>query len=254
MARYRSFLFPEAVLKGDTILLDERESHHLARVFRAKEGEAIEVLDGRGICYCGTIRSVHPKEVRVSIESERREPVTRPRVLLLQSEPKPKAMDIILRMATEIGVSAIQPILTDQGEHPQFKREKRLLTMIEACKQCGLSYVPELHETCHLNDWLRSNDQRGKTLRLVASLEASSLPLLSVLQEFPENLEEIVVAVGPAGDFSAAEYALLRSSGFVAVRLGANVLRVETAVAYTLSIIDQVVRYPRSIAKEMNPD
>ncbi|HBM85832.1 MAG TPA: 16S rRNA (uracil(1498)-N(3))-methyltransferase, partial [Opitutae bacterium] len=69
-----------------------------------------------------------------------------PRVTLLQSMTKPKPMDLILRMATEIGASVIQPLITDQGERGQVKLDKWQLTMIEACKQCGLSFVPQLVE------------------------------------------------------------------------------------------------------------
>ncbi len=242
MTRYRSFLFPEAVLKDDVILLDSRESHHLARVFRAKKGETIEVLNGKGTRYSGTIQSVGAKAVSVLVDSVRTVPVVTPRTVLLQSESRTKSMDLVLRMATEIGVSAIQPIFTEQGEHSRRNREKRLLVMIEACKQCGLSYVPELYEPCNLQDWLRSNTVQSRTLRLVASLEDGSQPLLSVLQASSGELDAIFVAVGPAGDFSDSEYELLRQNAFSPVRLGANVLRVETAVAYVLSTIDQAVR------------
>ena len=241
MAKYRSFLFPEAAVEENIVSLDERESHHLARVFRAKTGETVEVLDGKGTHYFGEIQSISAKKVSVSVGSVKTVPVAKPSVLLLQSESKTKSMDLVLRMATEIGVSAIQPVFTDQGEHQKRKREKRMLVMIEACKQCGLSHVPKLYEPCHLLDWLRLNSQEDKVLRLVASLEAGSRPLLTILEE-SHNLDEVVVAVGPAGDFSSSEYECLRSSGFKAIRLGSNVLRVETAVAYILSVVDQVVR------------
>lgn len=242
MPRYRSFLFPDAILESGVIHLEGRESHHLARVFRARVGETIEVLDGKGTHYIGTIHSVDAKAVSISIESVKTVPAASPRVVLLQSESKAKSMDIVLRMATEIGISAVQPIFTEQGEHLQRKHEKRLLVMIEACKQCGLSHLPELYESCSLRDWLQSNAFRSNTLRLVASLEDASRPLLSVLKESSDKLEELVVAVGPAGDFSSSEYELLRENGFKAVRLGANVLRVETATAYILSVVDQAVR------------
>ena len=246
MAQYRSFLFPEATVEKDFILLDSRESHHLARVFRATKGETIEALDGKGTHYFGRIQSVSPKAVSITVEAIQSVPVARPSILLLQSESKAKSMDLVLRMATEIGVSAIQPVFTDQGEHQKRKLEKRVLTMIEACKQCGLSYLPELHESCHLKDWLQSNPQKSKTLRLVASLEDNSRPLVNVLKESPDIPDEIVIAIGPTGDFSDSEYEGLRSNGFKAIQLGANVLRVETAVAYSLSIIDQIARICRT--------
>ena len=243
MKRYRSFLFPEARFEGDVVFLDDRESHHLTRVLRAKEGEVVELLDGKGVRYTGIIQSLNPREVKVAVTSVESTPVAEPRVVLLQSESKAKSMDLVLRMATEIGVSAIQPVFTEQGTHAQRRREKRLLVMIEACKQCGLSHLPELQEPLSLGDWLRWNVPRGRVLRLVASLDEGSEPLLKVLgATSPEGLDEVVIAVGPAGDFSKAEYALLRENGFKGVRLGANVLRVETAVAYILSVVDQVVR------------
>lgn len=241
MARYRSFLFPEATVGEGFLILDARESHHLVRVFRAKVGATIEVLDGKGTRYLGVIEVANGKAVRVAVESVETMPMLRPRVTLLQSIPKGKAMDMILRMATEIGASVIQPVLTDQGEHGQPKMEKWRLTTIEACKQCGLSYVPELLEPCSLRDWLQATPVADGTLRIVASLEDGSRPLLETLTT-EGSLDEVVVAVGPAGDFSVAEYDQLRESSFKAVRLGANVLRAETAAAYILSVVDQATR------------
>ncbi len=241
MARYRSFLFPEATVGEGFLILDARESHHLVRVFRAKVGATIEVLDGKGTRYLGTIEVANGKAVRVAVETVETVPVPSPRVTLLQSVPKGKAMDLILRMATEIGASVIQPVFTDQGEHGAPKMEKWQLTVIEACKQCGLSYVPQLSEPCRLKDWLEASPIQDGVLRVVASLEAGSRPLLETVQA-AGVLDEVVVAVGPAGDFSVAEYAGLRDAGFKAVRLGANVLRAETAAAYILSVVDQATR------------
>lgn len=241
MAQYRSFLFPEATVGEGFLILDARESHHLVRVFRAKVGATIEVLDGKGTRYLGTIELAAAKAVRVAVESVKRQAALVPRVTLLQSVAKGRAMDLILRMATEIGASVIQPVFTDQGEHGAQKMEKWQLTMIEACKQCGLSYVPDLVEPCRIGDWLQSNPDTGGSLRIVASLEEGSRPLLETLKT-AGLFDEVVVAVGPAGDFSIAEYELLRASGFNAVRLGANVLRTETAAAYILSVVDQAAK------------
>lgn len=242
MAVYRAYLFPEASVGRDCLILDARESHHLVRVLRAAAGARIEVFDGLGSCYLGRIEVATVKGVRVAIESVEATPVPMPRIRLLQALPKTKAMDLILRMATEIGAAVIQPVFTDQGEHRQPKLEKWHLTMIEACKQCGLRHVPKLLEPLSLQDCLEAmNPPGGRSLRVVASLEAGSRPLLEVLNT-ASQCDEIIVAVGPAGDFSAAEYQLLRESRFNAVRLGANVLRSETAAAYLLSVVDQAMR------------
>ena len=300
MPRYRSFLFPEASVGAESLTLDARESHHLVRVLRAKVGETVAVLDGAGACYLGRIAEANGKAVRVDVDSVERAPLQKPQVTLLQSIPKGKTMDIILRMATEIGAARVQPVFTDQGEM-LIKGERLLskvakwrLTMIESCKQCGVSYLPELAAPLALSDWLAAHLSaggrvsppaaafpggrvsppaaafpggrvsppaaafpRGRVsppaadaasatgcagiLRVVASLEAGSRPLREVL-EAAGAVDEVVVAVGPEGDFTPAEYVALSEAGFLPVRLGANVLRAETAAAYILSVVDQCSR------------
>lgn len=244
MARYRSFLFPEASVEEGSIVLDSRESHHLVRVLRAKVGERVEVLDGSGRRYFGSIASADSKAMQIQVESEEFAPVQTPRVTLLQSMPKGKTMDLILRMATEIGAAAIQPVITDQGEvqikgaRLLGKMEKWRLTMIESCKQCGLAYLPVLCAPVSIADWLRDHEDGKGCLKIVASLEEGSRPLAETLRS-AGALNEVVVAVGPEGDFTAEEYAALSAAGFKHVRLGANVLRAETAAAYILSVVDQ---------------
>lgn len=249
MARYRSFLFPEASREAGSLTLDVRESHHLVRVLRAKVGETVEALDGQGARYLGRIAEANGKAVRIDVDSVERVEEPMPRVTLLQSIPKGKSMDLILRMATEIGAARVQPVFTDQsdvqikGERLLSKLEKWRLTMIESCKQCGLGYLPELSAPVSLGEWLAANSSTTGTLRIVASLEAGSRPLIDTLGTAAE-LSEVVVAVGPEGDFSAAEYAVLNEAGFLPVKLAANVLRAETAAAYILSVVDQCVRKP----------
>lgn len=244
MAGYRAFLFPEAIVEGDSLRLDPRESHHLIRVLRAKVGDSVEVLDGRGSVYPGRITLADSKQVVLDLGVVRREAQPSCRVTLLQSIPKGKTMDLILRMATEIGASSVQPVFTRhgevqiRGERLHSKVEKWGSTLIEACKQCGLPHLPDLSMPVSLDAWIAGHSVSGGELRLVASLEGGSRPLCEVLAGKGE-VQAVVVAVGPEGDFSEKEYAALREAGFQSVRLGANVLRSETAAAYILSVVDQ---------------
>ncbi|MGJ8653710.1 MAG: RsmE family RNA methyltransferase [Opitutaceae bacterium] len=244
MARYRSYLFREATVGEGFLILDGRESHHLVRVFRAREGESIEVLDGRGKRYLGTVEIANGKGARIAVDEIIETARTGPEITLLQSMPKGKTMDLILRMATEIGATSIQPIFTDQGDVQMkgdrllSKFEKWRITMIEACKQCGLSHLPSLEVPEQLSAWLEQTPESDASLRIVASLEEGSRPLVDVLSE-AKDVQSVVVAIGPEGDFTLSEYTALREHGFKSVRLGANVLRAETAAAYILSVVDQ---------------
>lgn len=249
MAAYRAFLFPDAIVAGDSLTLDVRESHHLVRVLRARVDDCVVVLDGRGRRYTGSIVTADVKGVGMKVDAvEQLEPPAC-RLTLLQSIPKGKTMDLILRMATEIGATSVQPVFTDQGEvqiqgeRLASKVEKWRTTMIESCKQCGLAYLPELAAPVALRDWLGVHTVAAGDLRVVASLEAGSRPLLNVL-EGAGTVAEVAVAVGPEGDFSKGEYAALREAGFRPVRLGTNVLRSETAAAYMMSVVDQSLIQP----------
>lgn len=247
MAGYRSFLFSDASFSDEALVLDARESHHLIKVLRARQGDSVEVLDGAGRKYRGTISDANAKAAGIKVEEVVESELSNPRVTLLQSITKGKTMDLVLRMGTEIGAACIQPIFTNHGEvqikgdRLSSKVEKWELTMIEACKQCGLPFLPKLGEPCALTDWLGVNEGKSGQLRIVASLEEGSRPLGNVLQDCA-GVEEVVVAVGPEGDFSSAEYEALRRHGFRPVRLGANILRAETAAAYLLSVVDQHYR------------
>ena len=244
MAGYRSFLFSEASVLKDSLQLDGRESHHLIKVLRAKVGNTVDVLNGRGTIYRGRIKEAHSKAVIVKIEDRVESSQSIPKVTLLQSITKGKTMDLVLRMGTEIGAACIQPIFTNHGEvqikgdRLRSKVEKWEMTMIEACKQCGLPFLPKLGIPCSLDEWREESPSSGSALRIVASLEDGSRPLGQLLKDFG-HVEEVVVAVGPEGDFAPVEYQALADSGFRPVRLGENILRAETAAAYILSVVDQ---------------
>jgi 16S rRNA (uracil1498-N3)-methyltransferase len=247
MSNFRAFLFPEAVLGTDYAILEARESHHLVRVFRAKAGDQIELLDGNGARYLGSIEDANAKGVRISIVKKAIEAARQPQVTLVQAVPKGKAMDLILRMATELGVAAIQPIFTAQGEvqlsaeRLKSKCEKWRLGMVEACKQCGLAWLPELRTPMSFEAWQNSREtSREVPLRLLASLEAGAPALIDRLRAATIPSTGIEVLVGPEGDFSVEEYRILKSMNSQSVRLGSNVLRAETAAAYILSVLDQV--------------
>ncbi|HBO57307.1 MAG TPA: hypothetical protein DD622_02600, partial [Opitutae bacterium] len=142
MAAYRSFLFPQAELREGYLVLDPRESHHLVRVFRARESANVEVLDGMGTCFKGRLVTADAKAARIEIDSLERVEKARIAVTLVQAVPKGKAMDLILRTATQIGVSVVQPVFASHGEvfitgaRLESKLDKWRLAMIEACKQC----------------------------------------------------------------------------------------------------------------------
>jgi 16S rRNA (uracil1498-N3)-methyltransferase len=167
------------------------------------------------------------------------------RITLAQGVPKGKTMDWILEKATELGVARVVPLITRRtvvqcGEDGERKRLKWARTVLEACKQCGQNWMPEVSAPCSLEAFLR--DRLGGGVLVAGSLATVSRPLIRLLERLPE---ELVLLVGPEGDFSPEEMELLRGAGCLEASFGPLVLRSETAAVFGLSAIAAVAHAGR---------
>ncbi len=231
-----------------TLTLSKDESFHLAKVLRARAGEAISVFDGKGKTFSGKILGGDAKALTVSVESRACVPAPRCRLALAQAMPKGSLMDDVVRQATEIGAARIFPLASARSEvkldakRAEHKLERWRAIAVEACKQCGNAFVPEIFPVMTPEAFFRTQlPQRGNALWITASLEAGTRSCTEIARERAGNPpEEILWLVGPEGDFSPEEYALARESGCVPARLGDNVLRAVTAAIYTLAAGDQM--------------
>jgi 16S rRNA (uracil1498-N3)-methyltransferase len=216
--------------------LNREEIHHLVRVRRVRTGETIEILNGRGDILTCTVEQVSGKELELTITELQKtvpEPVRRH---LLVALPKGKTFPTLLHKAVELGVSEITPLLTENSEVPPSRADRKSdrweSVLVEAVKQSGNAWMPLLNVPTRLPEVLKNPNRGG--LRLCAALQQGSLPLLEVLEKsYPES-GDIEVFVGPEGDFSEKEYALLHQSGCHFVTLGQVVLKVETAASLVM--------------------
>jgi 16S rRNA (uracil1498-N3)-methyltransferase len=155
--------------------------------------------------------------------------------------PKGKTMELIVQKAVELGVSAIQPLVTEhtvvrvEGKDAVRKGGKWQRVALEACKQCGQNLLPLVHAPAGFGSWLseRGGERRG----IMASLAEGARPFREVIAELPDGVDELDVLIGPEGDFSAGETTAAVESGFQPVTLGVITLRVETAVLFCLSVL-----------------
>lgn len=234
MARF--FLSPEAW--GGEGLLEGDEARHLGQVLRAGEGECVTVFDGRGRSADAEVLEVTKRAVRLQLGEVRQAEAPRPAVTLAQAVPKGKTMDLIVQKAVELGVAVIQPLVTRHGvARPDARKaEKWRRVALEACKQCGQDWLPELREPLDLMAWLAGQDRDAVELRLIASLAEGVRPMREVLREAGMS-EQVVVLVGPEGDFSSEETRAALESQYRPLSLGPLVLRVETASVFCLAAI-----------------
>lgn len=233
--------------EATTLTLAPDESHHLVKVLRANDHETICVFNGNGNFYHCHMLDHNAKALTLAIDRRESVPAPRCEIALAQAMPKGSLMDDIVRQATEIGATKIFPLMSDHCEvkldpdRAAKKLERWQQIAIEACKQCGNAFVPEIVPVMTIREFLKNRSRDANALWLTASLEAGTRFCHEIAAErnaFPPN--EILWFVGPEGDFSENEYALMREAGCVPARLGRNILRAVTAAIYTLTVADQM--------------
>ncbi len=202
-------------------------------------------FDGRGTEWQTQLSNDRKAAAVLTVISRRKVPPLPYAITLAQALPKGAAMDAIVRKATEIGVTQVVPIESERtqvhlaGERSDRKAEKWHHAALEAAKQCGNPFVPDVLPPQEATAFLRHSD--GYDLKLIASLHPGATPLKPVLKEFWETHgsapKNVLWLIGPEGDFSPQEMALALEVGFKPITLGPLVLRSETAAVYALSIL-----------------
>lgn len=229
----------------DTFCLDESESHHLVNVRRARPGDAVCVFDGQGNTWDCVLEEPLAKEARLRLITHSRATPPACHITLAQALPKGKTMDQIVQKTTELGAARIVPLQTMNSEvrlsakRAELKAAKWKAVAIEACKQSGNPFLPEISPAQNLESFCK--EKHEDDLKLVAGLVTRTESLRRVLDDYRHRYGKppgrIIWAVGPEGDFTRDEYTLLDQCGFHPIGLGPNVLKVETAATAALSIL-----------------
>ncbi|MFT5465101.1 MAG: 16S rRNA (uracil1498-N3)-methyltransferase [Verrucomicrobiales bacterium] len=235
MSSRNRFFIPAEAWRGDEGSLSGDEAKHCARVFRHRVGDEIEVFSGLGEFSVARIVGIESRSVWIERLSSERQAACPP-ITLAASLLRGKNFETIIQKACEIGVREIVPLETDNCVARVDSREvsKKLLkwkrVAIEACKQSGLTFLPEIREPRSLTSFA---DGDGADLKLVAALSDRSRSLREII----DGENSVSVAIGPEGDFSPAELEFLRERGYAELDLGATTLRAETAAIHALSIL-----------------
>jgi 16S rRNA (uracil1498-N3)-methyltransferase len=242
---HRFYLPPERCA-GAALRLDGREAHHALRVLRVKYGELVAVLDGIGNEFLCTVENCSRDAVTLSVSLKNFTPSPACPVTLLVAVPKGKIIEDIIQKSVELGVHRIVPLLTERvathldAEAAADKREKWQQVAVEAIKQCGAVWLPEIEAPVTIEQFLARNERFE--LPLVGSLQKERRHPREWLLEFqlkhgrrPQNA---AIWIGPEGDFTPDELKAIEAGGTLPITLGPLTLRVETAVIYCLSILN----------------
>lgn len=225
-------------LTGETVLLTGEDGRHIAKSLRCREGDVIQLCDGRGTDAMGTITAIAGDTVTVSLSERRPSRGELPCfVTLYQALPKGDKLEFIVQKAVELGVSAIVPVLTSRcvsrpdGKSMDKKLERLRKIAREAAGQSGRGGLPEVRP---LLPYPAALAEMEKSPCPILFYEQAARPLGELLAGRPK---EISFLVGAEGGFSPEEAAAAEGAGLALCTMGPRILRCETAPLYALSAI-----------------
>lgn len=230
------FLAPDWTTFPDGVVaLPEDELHH-ARVVRLRDGEEIEIFDGRG----GSCRAIFeaPQEgeprARVVEPLPERHREASLAVTLAVAPLKKDRFEWLIEKATELGVARIAVYDAERGvANPSTKRRERWLQIAaSAAKQCGRTVLPEIDEVGGFEQMLSIECDR--MIVLDSSAPHDPLPIVLLDSEAPSSL---LLVAGPEGGFANKELQQARSASASFATLGDRTLRAETAAIAALAIV-----------------
>jgi 16S rRNA (uracil1498-N3)-methyltransferase len=214
-------------------------------VNRARPGDTVVAFDGRGLEWICELTGDKKTGAVLKVRFSQKAKPLPYEITLGQALPKGSYMDDIVRKATEIGAARIVPLESERtqvhldGDRSGRKIEKWQVAVLEAAKQCGNPWLPEIAPVQKAAAFLES--AKGYDLKLIASLQPGAKSLKSVLAAFQSATgrtpKKVLWLIGPEGDFTPAEMSLSQSCGFEPITLGPLVLRCETAAIYALSVL-----------------
>jgi len=220
-----------------TLRLNEKASHHLANVLRAKVGDTLTVFNGQGCEHHAVIQQINKKSVEVELldllPNKSESPI---RICLAQGIARGEKMDYIVQKAVELGVHTVMPLVTErcnvrlQGDREEKRIQHWQAVVVSACEQSGRSVLPEVMSPMTLAEWLPTV---SADKRFVLSPHVSEkMPT----DDLPANAS-IVLLIGPEGGLSDQEVALAQQYGFLPLNLGPRVLRTETAALAAVTVL-----------------
>ena len=240
-------LFYAAEFTAPEYILSEEESRHAVKVLRLVEGDTLHITDGRGSLYRCEVASAHQKHCLVRVVEHFAEFEKLPYNLTMAVAPTKNIdrFEWFVEKATEIGFDELTPLCCRYSERKVIKPERIEKILVSAAKQSLKAYVPRLNPMMTAKEFISQNcpfELGGRAQRAEGGCNSQLSTLNSQLfiahcyDQPKQHLfnacqpgGDVIVMVGPEGDFSEEEVELALRNSFQAITLGESRLRTETA-------------------------
>ena len=227
------FYFATLSSVAEEFALNEPSSRHIVQVLRMREGEELILTDGRGLQAVATILDAHKKHCRVRIsERKLKDPDPRRVTIALSLLKNTNRFEWFLEKATELGISEIIPLKCSRTEKQQFRKERMQSIVESALVQSQQSWMPLLQEPEDFQEFITKavSDQK-----FIAHCGKDAKRQLSEM--INTSLSSQLILIGPEGDFTEEEIGLAFRNRYIAVSLGEQRLRSETAAVAAAAIL-----------------
>ena len=227
------------LVAGASVALEQAQAHYLTHVLRLKAGQGVLLFNGRDGEWRASLAAAGKRSTTLAV-ADRTRPQTTPADLHYLFAPlKSARLDYMVQKAVEMGVSRLQPVLTQHGQVTRINLERMHANAIEAAEQCGILSLPEIGEPAALSR-LVAQWQPGRWL-VFCDEDAEAADPLAALQAVPRHAP-LAVLVGPEGGFAQDERAaLLKLPQIARLSLGPRILRADTAAVAALTVVQTVL-------------
>lgn len=224
-------LFTETPLAGLTELrIEGAQAHYLISVMRVKAGTRIKLFDDISGEWLAEVAMFGKRDLILTMLGHLKPRETMPDLWLAAAPIRRARYDWVAEKACELGIARFIPVLTRRAVVDKVKDDRLRAHMIEAAEQCGRTALPEVAAQTRLTDWLKTLDERT----LFFADEAGGDLLAHAIGAHPGPA---AILIGPEGGFEDTERAaILATKGAVAVSLGNQILRADTAAVAAVSV------------------
>ena len=222
---------------ADTLTLGEEDSKHCVKVLRMTGGDLIEIVDGNGNLYTCRITMAHPKRCAVEVVERVEQPPHWGCRIVLGIAPTKHLdrMEWLAEKCVEMGVDRIVPLRCHNSERTVLKTDRLKKIMVSAMKQSLKATLPQLDELTPVEQLMK---EPFDGVRCIAYCdEQRPREQRQTLASAYKPGCDVMVLIGPEGDFSLEEVQVARESGFAPVTLGDSRLRTETAGMMAVAFI-----------------
>jgi 16S rRNA (uracil1498-N3)-methyltransferase len=211
--------------------LSETSSKHCVQVLRMDVGEQIDITNGQGGLFHATIQVAHKKNAVVTIttstQTDRPKQKLQLGISLLKNAVR---LEWLFEKATEIGVTSITPLICERTIHERFKTERMQQIIQSAMIQSQQTWLPVLSEPMPLLQFITNGIAAQKLIAHCEPLHKTSIQSI-------EPSDDLLLLIGPEGDFAPSEIEAAIAKDFMPIDLGPTRLRTETAGIFALSCL-----------------